>query len=445
MAEKQKFQFNGQTYTVKGRLCHDIVKYYVGQNPNATLATLQKAFNTPTHMIVATPEMALTVVNSDGKAGGDYYMKEADQIAIKKGKVVVWSYWPESYFKPFMEQVKALGYEVVQDGNEDNKKGPVAKSQSSEASVSPYEEVVNEIKEKMEENGLSVFYLFANDYYPDTLYSEMGNIVNELPDDYDFEPSDPCELFDYGQLEFAIGRNERYSGEESETYYIRKIDYRDGKLFFGVEELYENVDGGRERYNYFSDQSVEDMLESCQSIQNEYYNVKGALENIAKTYLDDPCYISVSRVVDYDPAENPDKSGQNKNTKNMITTMDIKDIKNALVYFSFTSKDGEKYAYVYLIFNRKFYWIDENYNVAQPLSQDTWNSYVEGCQQGDYDEMEYDLDSYDSLDEFLEEFGNGKKEGVIEEGYEYPEYLSENGEYVISVFVGAEKVCEKVI
>ena len=119
MAEKQKFQFNGQTYTVKGRLCHDIVKYYVDQNPNATLATLQKAFNTTTHMIVAIPEMALTVVNSDGIAGGDYYMKEADQIAIKKGKVVVWSYWPESYFKPFMEQVKVLGLVVEKkEGNE---------------------------------------------------------------------------------------------------------------------------------------------------------------------------------------------------------------------------------------------------------------------------------------------------------------------------------------
>ena len=120
MAEKAKFQFNGQTYTVKGRLCHDIVKYYVEQNPNATLATLQKAFNTATHMIVATPEMALTVVNSDGKAGGDYYMKEADQIAIKKGKVVVWSYWPESYFKPFMEQVKALGLVVEKEEGNDS-------------------------------------------------------------------------------------------------------------------------------------------------------------------------------------------------------------------------------------------------------------------------------------------------------------------------------------
>ena len=124
--------------------------------------------------------------------------------------------------------------------------------------------------------------------------------------------------------------------------------------------------------------------------------------------------------------------------------MDIKDIKNAVVYFSFTSKDGADYAYLYMIVNRKFYWIDETYNVAEPLSQDLWDSYVEDCSNGDYDEQ-YDLDSYDSLDELLQEFGNEKKEGVEEEGCECPELLSKNGEYVITVFVGEEKVCEKVI
>ena len=126
--------------------------------------------------------------------------------------------------------------------------------------------------------------------------------------------------------------------------------------------------------------------------------------------------------------------------------MDIKDIKDAAVYFSFTSRDGEEYAYLYLIINRKFYWIEENYNVAEPLSQDLWDSYMESYQSGEYEceEMEeYNLDSYDSLDAFLEEFGKNKKETIVEEGD--PGYLSENGEYVTSVFVGQEKVCETVI
>lgn len=109
---KTAFVFNGETYKIKGRLCHAIVKYYAEQNPNAALVTLQRAFNTSTNMIVASHEMAMAIVNSAGKAGGDYYMKEEDFISVKNGKAVVWSYWPERYFNPFMEQVKTLGYKI---------------------------------------------------------------------------------------------------------------------------------------------------------------------------------------------------------------------------------------------------------------------------------------------------------------------------------------------
>lgn len=172
MAEKAKFQFNGQTYTVKGRLCHDIVKYYVEQNPNATLATLQKSFNTATHMIVATPEMALTIVNSDGKAGGDYYMKEADQIPIKDGKVVVWSYWPESYFKPFLEQVKALGYEITDSEAETPSKKE--ETPENEEFVVPYGTTV--IKRGMVKDGIKTAVI------PDTVvvigYGAFSNQYN---------------------------------------------------------------------------------------------------------------------------------------------------------------------------------------------------------------------------------------------------------------------------
>lgn len=60
--------------------------------------------------------------------------------------------------------------------------------------------------------------------------------------------------------------------------------------------------------------------------------------------------------------------------------MDIKDLQNAVVYFSFTSKDGGEYAYLYMIVNHKFYWIDENYNVAEPLSQDTIDSFIQSIE-----------------------------------------------------------------
>ena len=126
------------------------------------------------------------------------------------------------------------------------------------------------------------------------------------------------------------------------------------------------------------------------------------------------------------------------------TNMDIKDLQNAVVYFSFTSMDGGDYAYLYMIVNHKFYWIDENYNVAEPQSQDFIDSYIQNIENGEYDEQ-YDLDSYDSINDFLEEFGNEKKELVEEEANDCPDYVSENGEYVITIFVGDEEVYEKVI
>ena len=124
--------------------------------------------------------------------------------------------------------------------------------------------------------------------------------------------------------------------------------------------------------------------------------------------------------------------------------MDIKDLQNGVVYFSFTSGDGSEYAYLYLIVNHKFYWIDENYEVAEPKSQEEIDSFIKSINKGEYEEQ-YDLDTYDSIDDFLEEFGNEKKELVEEEAYECPEYSSENGEYVVTLFVGEDKGCEKVI
>lgn len=176
MAEKAKYQFNGQTYTIKGRLCHDIVKYYAEQNLNATLATLQKAFNTATHMIVATPEMALTVINSNGKAGGDYYMKESDQISTKKGKVVVWSYWPESYFKPFMEQVKALGLDVTLQEGEEN----IENKESNSSGMKKLNLFIG---------GNDVYYFYVKDY-------GSGDDLEELKAKEDDFRSEISEFFD---------------------------------------------------------------------------------------------------------------------------------------------------------------------------------------------------------------------------------------------------------
>lgn len=118
MAEKAKYQFNGQTYSVKGRLCHAVVKYFVEQNPNVTLGELKKIFNNEKNMIVFGFEEAMSITDSNGKKGGDYYIKESDVIWVKDGKAVVWSYWPERYFFPFLEQLKALGYSVTEQNGD---------------------------------------------------------------------------------------------------------------------------------------------------------------------------------------------------------------------------------------------------------------------------------------------------------------------------------------
>ena len=52
------------------------------------------------------------MTDSSGKAGGCHYIKENDQIIIEEGKIVVWSYWPERYYAPFMDNVKKLGIEL---------------------------------------------------------------------------------------------------------------------------------------------------------------------------------------------------------------------------------------------------------------------------------------------------------------------------------------------
>lgn len=293
MAEKAKFQFNGQTYSVKGRLCHDIVKYYVEQNPNVTLAALQKVFNTATRMIVATPEMALTVKNSDGKPGGDYYMKEEDRIAIKKGEVVVWSYWPERYFEPFMEQVKALGMNVVIQEQEDK----VPADSKEAAAESPLDKAVAKIKKSMKDNGLSVFYLFSGDYNY-ALDEIFEDVKKAMPKEAleDFDSDDVMDFLSYSQLEFGVSYWPNEDGGY-QAYTIRKIEYKNDELLFSVDEVdyYE----GNNRMRLHENQTVDDMMKFVPN-QTDAHNVEKALKNIANCYIDRPFLVAASKVADFD-------------------------------------------------------------------------------------------------------------------------------------------------
>lgn len=293
MAEKAKFQFNGQTYSVKGRLCHDIVKYYVEQNPNVTLAALQKVFNTATRMIVATPEMALTVKNSDGKPGGDYYMKEEDRIAIKKGEVVVWSYWPERYFEPFMEQVKALGMNVVIQEQEDK----VPADSKEAAAESPLDKAVAKIKKSMKDNGLSVFYLFSGDYNY-ALDEIFEDVKKAMPKEAleDFDSDDVMDFLSYSQLEFGVSYWPNEDGGY-QAYTIRKIEYKNDELLFSVDEV--DYYDGNNRMRLHENQTVDAMMKFVPN-QTEDYNVEEALKNIANCYIDRPFLVAASKVADFD-------------------------------------------------------------------------------------------------------------------------------------------------
>ena len=114
-------------------------------------------------------------------------------------------------------------------------------------------------------------------------------------------------------------------------------------------------------------------------------------------------------------------------------------LKKAVVYFSFTTGDGAEYAYAYIICNRKLYWVDENWDVPGPVTEEDFDSY---CNGSDYED---ELDSYSDFDEFLEKLGEKKLDSMEVEVWDFPEFASEDGKYTLSVYVGDKMVYEKVI
>lgn len=107
--------FNGESYKNKAELCHAIVAFYIETHSEVTIDDLKRTFGiTNKKSMVEIYKEAMKTTDSNGKKGGNYYISESEQIPINKGKdkVVVWKYWPERYFNPFMEEVKKLGYEI---------------------------------------------------------------------------------------------------------------------------------------------------------------------------------------------------------------------------------------------------------------------------------------------------------------------------------------------
>lgn len=126
--------------------------------------------------------------------------------------------------------------------------------------------------------------------------------------------------------------------------------------------------------------------------------------------------------------------------------MDLKDIKDAVIYFSFTSKEDCNYAYLYLIVNGVFYFIDENYNEAEPVSESTLAGYIREIENDSYETV-YDLEDYETLEDLLKAIGQDKKESIEIECEEDGcwDYLSKTGEYTVSAFIGQDKIAEVIV
>lgn len=107
---RQASTFNGVEYKGKGRLCQAILKYHIEQNPDLTIEQLKEMFKIKGEYMLLPLSEALKTTDSSGKQAGSYYHKEEDIINTKDEKIVIWNYWPERYYLPFMEIVKELGY-----------------------------------------------------------------------------------------------------------------------------------------------------------------------------------------------------------------------------------------------------------------------------------------------------------------------------------------------
>ena len=114
-------------------------------------------------------------------------------------------------------------------------------------------------------------------------------------------------------------------------------------------------------------------------------------------------------------------------------------LKKAVVYFSFTSEDGSKHAYPYLICNRKLYRLYENWVVPEPADEEDFDCY---CNDSNYED---ELDSYSDFDEFLEKIIEEQLYSLEVSFWQFPDCASEDGKYTLSVYVGDKMVYEKVI
>lgn len=158
---KVTYRFNGGEYTQKNRFCQAVVRYYADQHPEARLEDLQKVFYVSKKFpMVASREQALAILDSDGKAGGDYFLGEGDEIDVRGGKAFVWKYFSKTFFDPFMAKVKELGYEFEVVGETEDKN----EQKENDSMLENYDNVeLKDVEVTIKGQGITVEFYAADD------------------------------------------------------------------------------------------------------------------------------------------------------------------------------------------------------------------------------------------------------------------------------------------
>lgn len=126
MAKQAETTFVPYALDVKGKntLILEIVKYFVKCNPSIRASGLKKVFNDKPllrggQVITLKADAEKDTANCDDN-GCNYFLQEP--IKLKNGEeVVVWRYWPDHFFQPFIDMVtRDLGYEFLEEVAEED-------------------------------------------------------------------------------------------------------------------------------------------------------------------------------------------------------------------------------------------------------------------------------------------------------------------------------------
>ena len=246
---KASYRFNGEVYTKKNRFCQAVVRYYADQHPEARLEDLQKVFYVSKKFpMVASREQALAIFNSAGTAGGDYFLREGDDIDVRGGKAFVWNYFPKTYFDPFMKIVNELGYEFEVVGEAEDKNEQQENDNLSDNSDNVE---LKEVEVTIKGQGITVgFYTVDDEDMMEPivefsyLFDEDGDLTvcvndNGEKSEYEYDSLNIRHIWseaDEGAGAVAYGHGYKVCGTEDSVI----VEKCDGALKIGKDETYLN-------------------------------------------------------------------------------------------------------------------------------------------------------------------------------------------------------------